>query len=442
MLRSVWSAASAVARKRVTNSMRCGVQHSMMRTFSSSDDNLSGYPGASTPITTEMSFHNGTTPLECFRVLDEYGKPILDDYEISISDEKLLAMYRAMQTMRTMDMVFYDSQRQGRISFYMTSMGEEAAIIGSAAALDPEDVVYAQYRESGCLLWRGFSLQEMSDQLFSNEADLGKGRQMPIHYGSRRLNYHTISSPLGTQIPHAVGAAYAKKREGNGNVVMCYFGEGAASEGDAGVGFNMASTLDAPVVFFCRNNGFAISTPSSEQYRGDGIAARGLSYGIRTIRIDGNDLLACYDATLEARNYAAKENRPVFVEAMTYRGGHHSTSDDSTAYRSKEEIEYWSEEKSPLNRTRLLLENRGIWDGEKEIELNRELRKTVLECMKKSEGKPRPPMSQLFMDVYDEAPQHLKEQEQELMAHLEKYGSHYGLDEFAQEDTYQNPGLR
>lgn len=421
--------------------MRSGLQRNIMRTFSSGEVvEMSGYPGANTAFTTEMKFQSTTEPLTCYRVMDEYGKPLLDDYEITLTDETLLKMYRAMIAMRVMDTVFYDSQRQGRISFYMTSIGEEAAIIGSAAALDKDDIIYGQYRESGSLLWRGFSLQQMSDQLFSNEADLGKGRQMPIHYGSRELNFHTISSPLGTQIPHAVGAAYAMKREGKGQVVMCYFGEGAASEGDAGVGFNMASTLDAPVIFFCRNNGYAISTPSTEQYRGDGIGARGLAYGIHTIRVDGNDLLAVYEATEEARRYASTENRPVFVEAMTYRGGHHSTSDDSTAYRSKEEIEYWLEEKNPVARTRMLLESRGIWDGDKEIELGRELRKEVLDCMKSSEGKRRPAVSQLFSDVYDEMPQHLKDQEEELKAHLAKYGAHYNLDEFASEQSYTNPG--
>lgn len=135
--------------------------------------------------------------------------------------------------------------------------------MGSAAALHPNDPVFAQYREAGVIIWRGFSKQQFADQLFSNAGDLGKGRQMPVHVGSKELNFHTISSPLGTQIPQAAGAAYALKNQGSENLVICYFGEGAASEGDFHAGVNMASTLDVPMVFFCRNNGYAIRYASS-----------------------------------------------------------------------------------------------------------------------------------------------------------------------------------
>lgn len=126
----------------------------------------------------------------------------------------LVKIYRSMIQLSTMDQIFYDAQRQGRISFYMTSTGEEATHFGSAAALDPEDIIYAQYREAGVLMWRGFSLESFAHQCFSTHKDLGKGRQMPVHYGSRALNFHTISSPLATQIPQAAGAAYALRREG------------------------------------------------------------------------------------------------------------------------------------------------------------------------------------------------------------------------------------
>jgi 2-oxoisovalerate dehydrogenase E1 component alpha subunit len=144
--------------------------------------------------------------------------------------------------------------------------------MGSAAALQPQDIIFGQYREAGVLLHRGFTLDEFMSQCFSNELDPTKGRQMPVHYGSKRLNFQTISSPLATQIPQAVGAAYALKRKMPGQAVVCvYFGEGAASEGDFHSGMNIAAVTDSPCIFFCRNNGFAISTPSKDQYRGDGI---------------------------------------------------------------------------------------------------------------------------------------------------------------------------
>lgn len=203
-----------------------------------------------------------------------------------------------MITLNVMDLIMYEAQRQGRISFYMTSYGEEGTIIASAAAITNDDVFYGQYREAGVLLWRGFTLDEFMNQMYSNEKDYGKGRQMPIHYGSRKFNFQTISSPLGTQIPQAVGSAYALKRENKGACSVCFFGDGgsryinlAASEGDFHAGLNMAATTESPVIFICRNNGYAISTPTSEQYRGDGIASRGHGYGISTIRVDGNDAL-------------------------------------------------------------------------------------------------------------------------------------------------------
>lgn len=180
-------------------------------------------------------------------------------------------MIADMLALSVMDQILYDAQRQGRISFYMTSTGEEATHIGSAAALHSDDPIFGQYREVGALLWRGFTLADVMNQCYGNHLDPGKGRQMPVHYGSTTHHFQTISSPLGTQIPQAAGAAYALKLQGRPNVAMCYFGEGAASEGDFHAGLNMAATTESPVIFFCRNNHYAISTKTEEQYRGDGI---------------------------------------------------------------------------------------------------------------------------------------------------------------------------
>ena len=249
--------------------------------------------------------------------MDRRGAVVEPSQDPNLAEETVLKMYKDMTLLNTMDKILYESQRQGRISFYMTNYGEEATHIGSAAALETDDVVYGQYREAGVLVWRGFSLKEFMSQCYGNVDDLGKGRQMPIHYGSSKINFVTISSPLGTQIPQAVGTAYALK--GRGRVVMCYFGEGAASEGDAHAALNFAATLECPVIFFCRNNGYAISTPIKDQYRGDGIAARGPGYGINTLRVDGNDVFAVYNGTKMAKKFALKENKPVLIEALTYR---------------------------------------------------------------------------------------------------------------------------
>lgn len=231
----------------------------------------------------------------------------------------LKQMLQVMITVNIMDHVLYEAQRQGRISFYLTSAGEEATSIGSAAALLSEDIIYGQYREVGSLVWRGFTVAQVMDQCYGNNDDLGKGRQMPVHYGSAAHNFQTISSPLGTQIPQAAGSAYYLKLQNKPNVVMCYFGDGAASEGDFHAGLNIAATTESPVLYFCRNNHFAISTTLREQYRGDGIAARGPAYGIPAFRVDGNDILAVYQVTKKARELALEKNTPVLIEAITYR---------------------------------------------------------------------------------------------------------------------------
>ena len=401
---------------------------------------MSNFLGASSPFTTTLSLTlpSSYAPIPCFRLTSPSGS-LLTPYTIPHSPATLVTFYRTMLYTHALDSVFYDAQRQGRISFYMTNYGEEASHVGSVAALRSDDPIFGQYREAGVFLYRGFPLQQFAHQCFSNLHDLGKGRQMPVHYGSAALHIQTISSPLGTQLPQAAGAAYACKLEGKGRVVCCYFGEGAASEGDFHPAFNMSATLECPVLFFCRNNGYAISTPTHEQYRGDGIAGRAHGYGMAAIRVDGNDLLAVYEATKAARDYAVQHNAPVLIEAMTYRGGHHSTSDDSTRYRSVDEIQHWADNYSPITRFRLMLEGMGLWDSTKEADTRTQARAEVLQAMRAAETALKPPISQMFDDVYDVLPQHLKEQKEQMMEHLSKYGDKYGLEGYQAEEDYKQP---
>jgi len=348
--------------------------------------------------------------------------------------ELLLKMHQIMTRLRVMDEILELAQRQGRLSFYMQSRGEEAIHIGSGSALTLRDAVFGQYREQGVLLWRGFTLEQVTDQCFSNERDLGRGRQMPIHYGSKALNFHTISSPLATQLPHAVGAAYFMyMKDGGGGggeskgCSICYFGEGAASEGDFHAAMNFAATLvgRCPMIFFCRNNGYAISTPVTEQYssHSDGIVGRAPGYGMPAIRVDGNDVLAVHRATLAARELALEKNTPVLIEAMTYRVAHHSTSDDSTQYRSKMELEDWSSSKfDPLSRfEEYLVRNEEIIASGISLDFEQvrsQERKSVLDAIAKSEKKKPPSIDTMFTDVYAEKPSHLIEQEESLHRHL------------------------
>ncbi|RKP11646.1 thiamine diphosphate-binding protein [Piptocephalis cylindrospora] len=394
------------------------------------------FPGArDSYFTSQFGFTAGEGQgLPTFRAMDANGRLCEGgptEEELGITKEMALRLYREMVQLNTLDVIMYEAQRQGRISFYMTSYGEES-LIGSASSLRPEDVVFGQYREAGVLLYRGFTLREFMDQCYGSVGDSGKGRQMPVHFGSARLNFHTISSPLTTQLPQAAGAAYALKRESSeeGRVAMCYFGEGAASEGDFHAALNMAATLGCPTIFYCRNNGFAISTPSTEQYVGDGIASRGIGYGIETIRVDGNDVWAVKYATEKARKMALGDDgkgspRPVLIEALTYRIGHHSTSDDSSAYRSKEEVEDWRRKDDPMTRLRRFLESRDWWNAEEETALRDETRKAVLSEFSQAEKRAKPPISDLFTDVYDELTPALKEQQQEMERLVREYPEYY-----------------
>ncbi|WP_371185923.1 thiamine pyrophosphate-dependent dehydrogenase E1 component subunit alpha [Thalassotalea maritima] len=333
-------------------------------------------------------------------------------------------IYKTLAFHRVLDERMIASQRQGRLSFYMAALGEEAAVVGSAAALDDEDMIMAQYREQGALIYRGFSLENFMNQMFSNEKDLGKGRQMPIHYGSSELHYMTVSSPLATQVPQATGYAYGQKLKGKDNITICYIGEGAASEGDFHAGLNMAAVHQAPVIFFCRNNGYAISTPSTEQYAGNGIASRGVGYGIKTIRVDGNDILAVLKATQEARHYAVSEGKPVLIEAMSYRLGAHSTSDDPSGYRTKEEEAKYAEH-DPILRMKNWMLAQGWWDETQDTALFEQYREEILAAVKVAEKIAKPPIEDLISDVYDVPTPQLEQQLSELKEHIKKYPQAY-----------------
>ena len=317
------------------------------------------------------------------------------------------------------------------------SAGEEGIAIGSASALIPSDVIFAQYRETGVFQQRGFTLSDFMNQLFANCKDSGKGRNMPVHYGSSKLNIHTISSPLATQIPQAAGAAYALKIQSLQNpnitprICACYFGEGAASEGDFHAALNIAATRSCPIVFICRNNGYAISTPTLEQYRGDGIASRGVGYGIDTIRVDGNDIFAVREVTKKAREMALQDGgKPILIEAMSYRVSHHSTSDDSFAYRARVEVEDWKRRDNPITRLRKWMEAKGIWDEGKEREMRSEVRKEVLKAFGEAEKEKKPRLREMFTDVYEEVTEEGERHMEELRRLVDEYPGEYDVEAF------------
>lgn len=367
---------------------------------------------------------NGLIDIPMLQILNQDGTVHNEAIEPELDKETALKIYTTMQFTRVLDERMVAAQRQGRISFYLASTGEEGSTVASAAALEDQDMIMSQYREQGSLAYRGYTTEQFMNQMFSNEKEPNKGRQMPIHYGAKELNFMTISSPLGTQIPQASGYAYGQKMAGEPAITICYFGEGAASEGDFHAGVNMAAVLNCPVIFFCRNNGYAISTPAEEQFAGDGIASRGIGYGVKTIRVDGNDVLGVYAATQKAREIALAENCPVLIEAMTYRLAAHSTSDDPTGYRSKEEEARW-QERDPIARMAKWLVSKGWLDEEankKEVE---QMRQEVLQELKRVEQVPICKVDELVSDVYAEVPPILQQQLNDLKAHIKKYPDAY-----------------
>ncbi len=329
-------------------------------------------------------------------------------------NDRLLTLYRQMARLRATDQKMLNLQRQGRIGFYGTAFGEEAAVIGSGAALEKEDWVFPALRQAGVLLMRGFPLSRFIAQCMGNSHDVLKGRQMPVHASSRDQNVVSWGSCIATQLPHAVGAAYAMRLAGKKTVAMAYLGDGATSESDFHVAMNFAGVWKVPVVFLCQNNQWAISVPSTGQTASETIAAKAEAYGMPGIRVDGNDVMAVFRATSEAVARARKGEGPTLVEALTYRRGGHSSSDDPTRYRPSGEEKAW-EAKDPLLRARQALEKELLWSEADEKRLQDEVAAEVAQAVAEAEKAPPPALSTLFEDVYATKPAHLIMQENALL---------------------------
>ena len=364
-------------------------------------------------------------------VTHEPVRVIRDDFTLDpahdpkLSDERLVELYRAMVRTRVVDERLVTLQRQGRIGFHIGSLGEEATIIGSAAAARPQDWLFPCYREFGALLLRGMPLQAYVDNMFGNANDPVRGRQMPDHYSGKAYRFGSVSSPIGTQITQAVGFAWAAKMRKDDLVALVYFGEGATSSNEFHNGANFAGVFKTPSVLLCRNNGWAISVPASRQSASPTFADKAIAYGIRGVRCDGNDLLAVYATVQEAIARASRGEGTTLVEMLTYRLSGHSTSDDPKAYRKEQEVDSWKT-KDPLGRMRGHLERRSLWSDAQQTKLEEESAAELQECVKVAEKVPPPPLESMFEDVYGEMPQHLVEQRDYLLRspRAKGHGSH------------------
>jgi pyruvate dehydrogenase E1 component alpha subunit len=349
-----------------------------------------------------------------YRVVDEDGAVVADPAEIALADAEVLRLYRWMVLNRALDERMITLQRQGRIGFYIGSIGEEATVFGTAAGVEEGDWIFPCYREHGAALLRGMPLVTFMCDLFGNAGDAMKGRQMPCHEAWRPGRYASISSPIATEIPHAVGAAWAARLKGEEMVSLTYFGEGATSAHDFHTGLNFAAVRKIPVVFVCRNNGWAISVPREKQTAAETIAQKAIAYGMRGERVDGNDLLAVHAATRRARARAAAGEGPTLLECVTYRLEGHSTSDDPRVYRPAELVEPWKR-KDPILRMKRYLGRREVLDEAADVRLRDEVREQIQVALREAEAfPPKPPVETLFEHVYAEPLRQQREQLEEL----------------------------
>ncbi|TVR10623.1 MAG: 3-methyl-2-oxobutanoate dehydrogenase (2-methylpropanoyl-transferring) subunit alpha [Salinarimonadaceae bacterium] len=352
------------------------------------------------------------------RVLNRQGEAV-GPWAGTLTNEELLEGLRDMMTLRTFDARMQTAQRQGKTSFYMQHMGEEAVSCAFRKALLPGDMNFPTYRQAGLLIAGGYPLVDMMNQIYSNEADPLKGRQLPIMYSSREHGFFSISGNLGTQFVQAVGWGMASAIKGDTKIAVGWIGDGSTAESDFHAALVFASTYRAPVVLNIVNNQWAISTFQGIARGGSGtFAARGLGFGLPTLRVDGNDYLAVHAVAKWAVERARRNLGPTLVEYVTYRVGAHSTSDDPSAYRPKTESEAW-----PLGDPVIRLKNhlivQGVWSEERHKQTEAEILDVVITAQKEAEkhgtlhagGKPS--ARDMFEGVYAEMPAHLRRQRQQ-----------------------------
>lgn len=347
---------------------------------------------------------------------DGSADPKLDP---KLDKKTCIALHRGMLRTRALDERGMMLQRQGRIGFYLPSSGEEACQIGAAAALADTDWIFPSYRSPGMALWRGTPMVQMFANCFGNSGDPAKGRQMPVHYAFPR--YVSVSSPIGTQIIQAVGMAVGARIQGKKDIALTGFGDGGTSSNDFHTGMNFAGVWKAPVVFLCNNNGWAISIPLEMQTASRSIAIKAKAYGMPGVRVDGNDILAMHRAASEAVARARQGDGPTLIEAVTFRMGPHSSSDDPTRYRPKTEVEAWAQ-RDPLERFKRYLLKAGHLTAKQEAAMREEAQAEAAAAAKEAEKLPPPTISSMFDDVTATMSPGLAEQKRDLIEEIQARG--------------------
>ena len=341
------------------------------------------------PITTAFK-----TEIPRISILDEHGNFDEKLGKGLIPDADLIKLYEAMFTCRRLDDVAFRLQRSGRMGTYPQNMGQEATSLGAAYALDKKDWLVTCYRENCGLFWRGVPMEAILLHWMGDE----RGNAMP------REHYATpIAVPIGTQMLHATGLAWAAKYRGEKQIACTFFGDGATSEGDFHEAANFAANLDIPVVFVCQNNFWAISVPGRIQCSAPTVAQRGIAYGMPCMQVDGNDIFATVYAMREAIERARTEGKPTFIEMVTYRLADHTTADDAKRYREDAEVESWRR-KDPIIRLNAHLKNLRIWDDDKEVALKEKVALDIAAAVARAENITPPERTDAFDNMYAETP--------------------------------------
>lgn len=347
--------------------------------------------------------------IEHLSILDEKGN-CHKDLEPDIPGEFLLTLYRAMVLGRRFDERLLNLQRQGRIGTFAPISGQEASQLGAAAVLRETDWMLPSFRETAAELWRGRTMESVL-LAFGGFNEANPEEDYP--------NTFPMSVPVASQVPHAVGIAWAIKYRQKGDMVMTFFGDGGTSEGDFHEGLNLAGVYQVPVVFVCQNNQWAISVPRSKQTKSKTLAQKALAYGIPGIQVDGNDILAVYVAAKEAADRARSGGGPSLIECVTYRMMMHTTADDPKRYRRDSEVDGWRS-RDPLLRFQKYLKDKAVLSSDKIEILEEEIQSEITAAVERAEAlmkKFTDPLH-MFEHVYAEIPAHLKEQRAELTQEL------------------------
>jgi 2-oxoisovalerate dehydrogenase E1 component alpha subunit len=347
-----------------------------------------------------------SAPQTPFRIIGEAGQAAVEPRDIGLKDEDLREILRLMVLTRHADLEATALQRQGELAVYPPLIGQEAAQVGSAFALQREDYIFPSYRELGAAVVRGVDLVQY---LHFYRATWHGGT-----YDPNETRFGMVAVPVGSQALHAVGYAMGLRMDDKPECALVYFGDGATSEGDVHEAFNFAAVFHAPVIFFCQNNQWAISVPLSQQTAAP-IHRRAEAYGFPGIHVDGNDVLAVYQVTREAAARARAERIPTLIEAETYRLGPHSTADDAARYQPREEIDRWKA-LDPLERFARFLDARGVAGDEFMAECRDEAKADMVRMREGVIGSDPRPVEELFEWVFEgELPPHLSRQAREVL---------------------------